>query len=114
MNSKTCKLLRNIFIFAGIIGGFIVWKFVPAVIENSSAYHVGNGKYGPKIGMLLLLFLPLFSLLFRPEAPEFHGEDEALIAEETEKSRKKAYASGMVTALFMSLLVIVLISLGID
>lgn len=113
MKSKTFKLLRNIFMGVGIVGGFIVWKFVPAVITNTSMYHVGNGKYGSKIGMLILLLFPLFSLCFRPEIPEFHGDDEELMARETEISRQKAYSSGMVLALVMSALVIVLMVLGI-
>ena len=113
MKSKTCKLLRNIFMGVGVIGGLIIWKFVPDMIKNTPTFHAGNGDYGSKTGMLLVLILPLFALCFRPEIPDFHGEDIDLIAEESENCKKKAYSAGMVLALGMSLLTIILMLCGL-
>lgn len=73
---KTLRLIRDITIVVGILGGLIVWFRVPSMISNSLFLHVGNGKYGSKIGMLILLILPLSSLLVGREQNEIHVDNE--------------------------------------
>ena len=37
--------------------------FIPVLIRNTPAVHVGSGKYGLRAGALLLVLLPLFGLI---------------------------------------------------
>lgn len=74
---KTLKLIRDITIMVGIVGGLIIWFMVPSTIANSRFLHVGNGKYGSKIGMLIFLIIPLSSLLIGKAQDEIHAEDES-------------------------------------
>ena len=96
--AKRLGLIRNIVVIVGIIAGFVIWLFIPATIKNSSIMHVGNGEYGTKLGMLLLLLLPLFSYCFHRKKPDFHGTDEALIKEEQEKSDLHQMRMALITA----------------
>ena len=75
LSIKTLKCLRTLAILIGIVGGFIIWLFVPDFIKNNALFHVGNGTYGTKWGMLLLLPLPLCALLHKNETQEYHGTD---------------------------------------
>lgn len=86
---KTLKRARNIIVAVGIIGGLIIWNAVPWVISNNRLMHVGNGQYGSKIGLLILLVLPLLSFLASMEQEEIHTDDEterARLEEETKKA----------------------------
>ncbi len=112
MNTKKYRLLRNIFIISGIVIALIIWFFMPSSFKNSPLFHVGNGEYGTKWGALLLLPLPLFSLLFRQKKLEFYGDDEEYNKSEQEKADKKSMQLGMVTALGLSILIIVLMTAG--
>lgn len=108
MTEKGIKRLRNIVVAIGIAGGFIIWLFVPTVIRNDSFMHVGNGAWGPKIGCLLLLFLPLIAFHQDKEELEFHAEDE----EYHSAVRRKAAVRQAVYAAFTSALVLILMSIA--
>ncbi|HKM35297.1 MAG TPA: hypothetical protein VJY54_11220 [Lachnospiraceae bacterium] len=84
----TMKWVRNVLIIIGIVGGFIIWFFVPDTFKNTSFMHVGNGTYGSKYGMLVPILFPLFALLGKKKKLEFHSDDEeARALAEKEASR---------------------------
>lgn len=72
LTSTKLKHIRNIIMIAGIVAAFIIWLFIPWVIENNRLVHVGNGRFGSKIGFLLILGFPLFGLI--PHRPEEEWE----------------------------------------
>lgn len=74
---KTLRWMRDIIIIAGIAGGLILWLGVPSIIQNNRLVHAGNGQYGFKLGLLILLIVPLFALLPGNEHDEIHTDDEA-------------------------------------
>ncbi len=77
LTAKKLRIIRNSIIVVGIALAFVIWLQIPSVIENSALFHVGNGKYGSKMGALLLLFLPLFALIPNKPGDEIHTEDIA-------------------------------------
>lgn len=99
-----------------MIVGFIIWKYVPAIIKNSPQFHVGNDAYGSKNGMLLLLPLPLFALCSTRQKYEleFHGDDEAYRTKVQNEYDQSRWLCGMITALALSFLVIVLMIMGLS
>ena len=58
LTTKQLGFIRNLIIVIGIVLAFILWLHIPAFIENNSLVHVGNGKYGSKLGFLLLMPIP--------------------------------------------------------
>ena len=113
MNTGKYRLLRNIFIIAGIVIALIIWFFVPNTFKNTAIFHIGSGEYGTKWGALALLPIPLFSLCFRQKKLEFYGDDEEYKKLEQEKADKKSMQLGMVTALGLSLLIIAVMTVGL-
>ncbi len=105
---KTLKWLRTLAILLGIVGGFIIWLFVPAFIKNNAMFHVGNGTYGTKWGLLLLLPLPLCALLHQNDTQEYHGSDLEFQMQNEETETRKTLLTQILTSLFCSLVVIVL------
>ncbi len=103
---KRLGLIRNIVVIVGIIAGFAIWLFIPATIKNSTILHVGNGEYGTKWGMLLVLPLPLFSYFFHKKKLDFYGTDEELKKEEQEESDRHQIRMGLITAVVMAGIVI--------
>ena len=63
LTAKKLVMVRNIIIVLGIVIPFAIWLLIPAFIENNGLVHVGNGRYGSKIGFLLFLGIPLFALI---------------------------------------------------
>ncbi len=112
LSIKTLKGLRTLAILLGIVIGFIIWLFVPDFIKNNALFHVGNGTYGTKWGMLLLLPFPLFALLFRREKIEYHGSDLEYQEQAEEIELRKTLTLQIVVALAYSLLVILFMLLG--
>lgn len=110
MTEKRYKTLRNIFILIGIVGGFMIWLFVPTVVRNDAFIHVGNGPYGSKYGYLVLLLIPLCALIPVTEphngALTFHSDDMELI----NRVRKKAAQTQMLTAIVTSVLVLIIMA----
>ncbi|MBQ7774707.1 MAG: hypothetical protein IJ379_07875 [Lachnospiraceae bacterium] len=104
LTAKQLGFIRNMIIIVGIALAFILWLRIPAFIENNSLVHVGNGKYGSKLGFLLLMPIPLFALIPQKPGEEIHTEDaeeRAKIENEWETHSKEiqiAYAIGGVVA----------------
>ena len=114
MSSTRLKRIRNIIMVAGIVAAFIIWLFIPWVIENNRLVHVGNGRFGSKIGFLLILGLPLFGLIPHRPDEEIHTDDpveRARIEEEWEIASAKLQiiftAAEGATACFVMFLAIV-------
>lgn len=91
---RALKWMRNIIIIVGILGGLILWLGIPSTILNNRLVHVGNGKYGLKIGLLSLLVLPLLCFLegISKWQDEIHTNDETERAK-LEEEKKKAIIS---------------------
>ncbi len=112
---KQLVVIRNMIIIVGIVLAFLLWLHMPAFIENNSLVHVGNGKYGSKLGFLLLMPIPLIALIPQKPGEEIHTEDaeeRAKIENEWETHSKEiqiAYAiSGVAIACFGMIIGIVL------
>ena len=114
MKSLTSKQLRTIRIFVIVIGiliSFCIWLFWSDVINNNALYHVGDGKYGSKIGALLIVLIPLFGFIPCRTDEEIHSEDSMERAELQEKIDKRAEEIQLYVALFCSM-VACLVMLG--
>jgi len=101
--------------FAGIIIAFILWLYTPSFIENNNLIHVGNGKYGSRLGFLLIVILPLLGLIPGKTGEELHTEDAKERAKtedewkiQSEKIQIAYTIGGAVTACVIMILVIVL------
>lgn len=98
---KELKLIRNVLVFVGIAVGFFIWRAMPAFFRNSPMLHVGNGKYGSRIGALPLLLFPLVSFIPYKQKEEYHSDDEeekAKLLYEWKKS-SAVYQVGMAIAM---------------
>ena len=106
LTAKELTIIRNIIIAVSMIGGFIIWLALPEVIKNANIIHVGSGKYGYKIGALIVLLFPLFALIPDTGREEVHTEDRAeraaLLEEQLCGERKKQ----IMAAIFVTLAII--------
>ncbi len=106
MKKLSSKQLRTIRIFTIVIGmliSLIIWLFLPDVINNNALFHVGNGRYGSKIGALLIMLIPLFGFIPARMDEEIHSEDLMERAELQEKFDKRAEKIQFVVAIFCSM-----------
>lgn len=108
LSIKTLKCLRTLAILIGIVGGFLIWLFVPDFIKNNALFHVGNGTYGTKWGMLLLLPLPLCALLHKNDTQEYHGSDLEFQTQNEETETRKTLHTQILTSLFCSFVIIII------
>ena len=93
---KQLTIIRNVIIAASMIGGLIAWFALPYRIQNNGLIHVGTGKYGSKIGLLLCLFFPLFALIPNSKREEIHTEDpeeRKILEEEQDRAERKIQIS---------------------
>lgn len=111
LTSKQLKTIRISIILIGILFSFCIWLFWPNVINNNPLYHVGNGKYGSKIGALLIVLIPLFGFCPSGMNEEIHSTDLVERAELQEKLDKRAEKMQIAVALFCSM-VACLVMLG--
>lgn len=105
---RTLKWIRNIIIMAGIAGGLIIWCRIPGTISNNPLVHVGNSMKGSKIGLLILLVLPLLSLFAGIRQEEIHTDDEAECARLEEGMHRAAVKAQICFAVGESVLVLAL------
>lgn len=110
---RTLKTVRNIAIAAGIVGAFLIWLTLPWAVKNSSFMHVGNGAYGNKIGMLIVIPFPLFALFHKFQKPEIHTDDPAEYAKLTAEYEHDNLVKQAVTAIGESIVIIILMALAI-
>jgi hypothetical protein len=102
LTSKQLRIIRILIIVIGILISFCIWLFLPDVINNNALYHVGNGKYGSKIGALLIVLIPLFGFVPCRTGEEIHSIDPMERAELQEKLDKRAEEIQLTVALFCS------------
>ena len=105
MKKLSSQQLRTIRIFTIIIGmliGFVIWLFLPDVISNNALFHVGNGKYGSKLGALLLVLIPLFGFIPGRMGEEIHTQDSMERSELKEKLDRKSEEIQLAIALLCS------------
>lgn len=100
------KVTRNIIVFGSMIVALLIWFFVPKTFSNSAFFHVGNGATGSKIGVLILIPLPLFALIKPKRKEEYHGNDEALIHNMETDTQKSNLISQIVIAIGEAIVVI--------
>ena len=111
LTSKQLRTIRIFVIVSGILISFFIWLYWPDVIKNNSLYHVGNGRYGSKIGALLILLIPLFGFCPSGLNEEIHSTDSIERAELQEKLDKRAETIRLYVAFFCSI-VACLVMLG--
>ncbi len=75
MKAKQMRFVRNMIMIATVIGGFILWLFIPHDFKNTAFFHVGNGEYGTKAAALIFLLFPLLALIPNKDESEVHTED---------------------------------------
>ena len=102
LTSKQLRTIRILIIVIGLLISFCIWLFWPDVINNNALYHVGNGKYGSKIGALLLVLIPLFGFIPCRTDEEIHSKDSMERADLKEKFDKRAEEIQIAVALFCS------------
>ena len=102
LNSKQLRTIRILTIAIGMLISFCIWLYWPDVINNNALYHVGNGKYGSKIGALLIVLIPLFGFIPCRTDEEIHSKDPAEHAELQEKFDKRTEKNQLGVALFCS------------
>ena len=102
LTSKQLKTIRILIIVSGILSSLFIWLFWPDVINNNALYHVGNGKYGSKIGALLIALIPLFGFIPCRTDEEIHSTDSKERAELQEKFDRRAEEIQLAVALFCS------------
>ena len=103
LTSKQLRTIRIFVIVVGILISFFIWLSWPDVINNNPLYHVGNGKYGAKIGALLIVLIPLFGFCPSGMNEEIHSTDPMECAELQEKLDKRAEKIQLAVALFCSM-----------
>ena len=102
LNSKQLKTIRIFIIIIGILISFVIWLFLPDVINNNALFHVGNGKYGSKLGALLLVLIPLFGFIPGRMDEEIHTKDSMERVELKEKFDKRSEEIQIAVAFFCS------------
>lgn len=112
MTIKQLKTIRNLVCVVGILGGFIIWIFLPDTFQNTSFFHVGNGESGYKFGALILLLIQLFAFIPDIGKPEIHTEDPDERVKLEEQRGKNEALRQVYTALGLALTIWVVFGLA--
>lgn len=104
LTSTQLKKIRLFVIFIGMLLCFIIWLFIPDVIKNNAVFHVGNGKYGSKIGALVIVLLPLFGFIPTRMEEEIHTKDTKERAELQEKFDRRSEEMQLAIAFYVTVL----------
>ena len=102
LTSKQLRIIRIFTIAIGMLISFLIWLFLPDVISNNALFHVGNGKYGSKIGALLVVLIPLFGFIPARMEEEIHTKDARERVELKEKFDKRTEEIQLAVAIFCS------------
>jgi len=101
LNSQQLRTIRIFVIVVGILISFFIWLSWPDVINNNALYHVGNGKYGSKMGALLILLIPLVGFCPSGLNEEIHSTDQIERAKLQERLDKRAETIRLYVAFFV-------------
>lgn len=100
--SINLKWIRNTVMAAEMMVLLILWFFIPALIRNTPAVHVGNGQYGPRAGALLLVLFPLFGLIPQRqnnwEDNEIHTDDAAEKVQIEQKRKTESFKTQLLVS----------------
>lgn len=106
LSNRQLKVLRNVISIAGVVIGIIMWCFVPAIFKNSDTFHVGNGEYGSKYGILLVLLLQLFAFIpYNKHGEEIHTDDPEERKQLELKNEKKSLEIQVIMAIAMAFVI---------
>lgn len=76
LSDSQLKIMVYVVSALGIIGGFLLWRFIPYTFRNTSFFHVGNGEFGNKNGALIILPLQLIAFIPKDNSiEEVHTDD---------------------------------------
>ena len=91
LSIKKLKIIRNLICVAGVVGGVILWTFLPDTFQNTGFFHIGNGEFGFKTGALILLLIQFFAFIPGTNKTDVHTEDPEERAKlEEERGRRDA------------------------
>ena len=114
LSDKQLKIMLYVISALGIVVGFLLWRFMPQSFRNTSLFHVGNGKYGSKYGVLILLPLQLIAFIRKDNSiEEVHTDDPEERAKLEAANARKILELQVVRAIALALLIWLLIGLGI-
>ena len=102
LSSQQLRTIRIFTIIIGIIISFVIWLFLPDVLDNNALFHVGNGKTGSKLGALLLVLIPLFGFAPGRMDEEIHTNDLKERDELKERNDRKSEEIQLAVALLCS------------
>ncbi len=102
LSSQQLRAIRIFIIIIGMLISFVIWLFLPDVLNNNALFHVGNGKYGSKLGALLLVLIPLFGFIPGRMDEEIHTKDSKERVELQEKYDRKSEEIQLAVALLCS------------
>ena len=106
LTNKQLKIVRNIISIAGVAVGILIWRYIPDTFRNNSLFHVGNGTYGSKYGVLTILFIQFFALIpYDNSIEEIHTDDPEKRSELEEKRTRRILEKQVVTAIAMALVI---------
>lgn len=76
LSDSQLKIMVYVISALGIIGGLLLWRFIPYTFRNTSLFHVGNGELGNKFGALIILPIQLFAFVRKDNSiEEIHTDD---------------------------------------
>lgn len=102
LSSQQLRIIRIFTIIIGMLISFVIWLLLPDVIKNNALFHVGNGKYGSKLGALLLVLIPLFGFIPSRMGEEIHTKDSMERGELKEKLDRKSEEIQLAVSLLCS------------
>lgn len=106
LSNQQLKIIRNVAVVLGIVVGFLLWTRLPFRFENTSFFHVGNGKYGSKYGALIFLPMPLFAFISSDNCiEEIHTDDSEERQKLEEENARKILKIQVLRAISISLVI---------
>lgn len=106
LTNKQLRIVRNIISIVGIVIGILIWRYIPDTFRNSSFFHVGNGEYGSKYGVLIILLIQLFAFIpYDNSIEEIHTMDPEYRAELEEKRTRRILEIQIIKAVSMALVI---------
>lgn len=106
LTNKQLKILRNGISIVGVAVGIFIWRYIPDTFRNNNLFHVGNGTYGSKYGVLILLLLQFITFIpYDNSIEEIYTDDPEKRAELEEKRTKRILEKQVVTAIAMALII---------
>ncbi|MCR5118668.1 MAG: hypothetical protein K6B44_03490 [Lachnospiraceae bacterium] len=107
------KLIRNLICIAGIAGGFVLWIFLPETFRNTKLFHIGNGEYGSKNGVLILLLIQFLAFIPNADRQKIHADDQEERAMLEEERKREELVRQIYTALGLALTIWIVMGLGL-